>query len=70
MKVAIFDQVGAEVRSWSFGKGSSGGAAGVNEFSWDGTTSGGHKVVRGIYIGRVTVSQNACESIFRIGVKH
>ena len=70
VKVAIYDQVGAEVRSWSFGKGSSGGAAGVNEFSWDGTTSGGHKVVRGIYIGRVTVSQNACESIFRIGVKH
>ena len=69
-KVAIYDQVGALVREWSFSKGGAGGLAGVNEFSWDGTTSGGRKVVRGIYIGRVSVSPNACKSIFRIGVKH
>ncbi|MEK7234067.1 MAG: FlgD immunoglobulin-like domain containing protein [Elusimicrobiota bacterium] len=69
-RVAIYDQVGAKVREWSFAKGAAGGAAGVNEFSWDGTTNGGRKVLRGVYIGRVSVSPDACETIFRIGVKH
>lgn len=70
-KLTIYDQVGAEVREWSFGQGSAGGSAGTNEFAWDGTTSSGRKVVTGMYLARLSASSpSSCESIFRIGVKH
>lgn len=70
VKLAIYDQIGAKVREWSFAEGAPGGTAGVNEFAWDGTTSGGLKVVRGLYLGRASVAPSACSYTFRLGVKH
>lgn len=68
--LTIYDQLGAKVNSWGFSAGGNGGAAGANQLTWDGSSSGGQKVLRGMYTAVLKVSTNPCTTVFRIGVIH
>ncbi len=65
--IKIYDMVGRPIQSWNFSAGETGGRAGINELSWDGSGSG-RKVGTGMYFANLKAS--ACKQVLQIGVQH
>ncbi len=53
VRVTLYDLFGFRVRRWDFSAGQTGGRAGQNSFSWDGTNESGQKVSKGGYLAQI-----------------
>ncbi len=68
VSIQIYSVFGSLVKSFSYSGGGTGGEAGVNTVTWDGTDSGGRKVSKGIYIA--VLKANGMSVQYKIGVNH
>ena len=68
--INIYGPGGALVRTLSYAPGSSGGAAGVNNVSWDGKDGQSQYVSPGTYDGDLVVSKPmTCRALIRMGAR-
>ncbi|MFH1768192.1 MAG: FlgD immunoglobulin-like domain containing protein, partial [Candidatus Omnitrophota bacterium] len=70
--ITLYDLLGYEVDSWSFGPASEGGKKGANRVQWDGTNGSGQKVAKGGYIAHIKVKSDrgVVTAIRKIGIIH
>ena len=68
MELQIFDAFGGKVRDIHFGAGGTGGRAGTNTVTWDGTDEGGRKVSMGLYV--YVLRGGGAKSVHKLAVIH
>jgi flagellar hook assembly protein FlgD len=70
--IHIYDVFGGKVKTMSFEGGQEGGRQGTNNVYWDGTTSSGSKVSKGIYLCMLEIenSGGSSNTMIKIGVIH